>query len=307
MPLNSQPFSQARRSVLESGALHAVLAYTAWGLLPLYWKLFGPVPAIEVLSHRVVWSAVFLVGLMVLQQRLHEVTALLYSPKQLGLLCLTATILACNWGLYIYGVNSDRVVETSLGYYINPLINVLLGVLFLQERLNRTQIVAVALAAVGVIIFIWQIGIIPWIALALAVSFGAYGVLRKSAMIAPMAGLTVETLLITPLAIGSLGYWSTTGAAHWGQSGSMTALLIGCGVITSLPLLWFNTAAKRLRLSTLGFFQYLAPSLQLLLGVFVYHEPFTSTHLLTFGLVWTAIALYVNSSLRNAQGISANK
>lgn len=287
----------ASRSALDSGALYAVLAYTAWGLLPLYWKLFGSIPAIEVLSHRILWSMVFLVGLLLLQRRWQEFTAVWRSPRQLGILLLTATILASNWGLYIYGVNSDRVVETSLGYYINPLVNVLLGVLFLKERLNRAQISAVALAAIGVTIFIWQMGTLPWIALALALSFGTYGLLRKSAAIAPMVGLTIETLLITPVAVGLISYWSMTGTIHWGQ-GSLIALFIGCGVITSLPLLWFNTAAKRLRLSTLGFFQYFAPSLQLLLGVFVYHEPFTLTHLVTFGLVWIAIGLYVKSSLQ---------
>lgn len=220
------------------------------------------------------------------------------SPRHLGILFLTATILAANWGLYIYGVNTNRVVETSLGYYINPLVNVLLGVVFLKERLNRIQVSAVVLATIGVAIFIWQMKTLPWIALVLALSFGAYGLLRKSAAIAPMVGLTVETLLITPIAIGLMSYWSATGTAHWGQSDRITALFIGCGVITSLPLLWFNTAAKRLRLSTLGFFQYLAPSFQLLLGVFLYHEPFTLTHLVTFGLVWSAIGLYASASLR---------
>ncbi|UBF30146.1 EamA family transporter RarD (plasmid) [Kovacikia minuta CCNUW1] len=286
------------RSASNSGALYAVFAYTAWGLLPLYWKLFGSVPAIEVLSHRIVWSALFLVGLLLLQQRLPEFVTVLRSPQQLSFLLLTATILTSNWGLYIYGVNSDRVVETSLGYYINPLVNVLLGVLFLNERLSRMQMSAVALAAIGVAIFIWRLGTIPWIALALALSFGVYGLLRKSAAIAPMVGLTIETLLITPIAIGLMSYWSIVGTTHWGQSDRITALFMGCGVITSLPLLWFNTAAKRLRLSTLGFFQYLAPSLQLLLGVFLYHEPFTLTHFITFGLVWSAIGLYVISSLR---------
>jgi chloramphenicol-sensitive protein RarD len=296
--LNFRPISPASRSILESGALPAVLAYITWGLLPLYWKLFGTTPAIEVLSHRIVWSAVFLVVLLLLQQRTQEFVAVLRSPQKLVLLLMTATILACNWGLYIYGVNSDRVIETSLGYYINPLVNVLLGVLFLKERLNQTQVAAVALAALGVAVFIWKMGTLPWIALTLAFSFGIYGLLRKSAAIAPIVGLATETLLITPLAIGLLGYWAVTGTTHWGGDGMITALFVGCGVITSLPLLWFNTAAKRLRLSTLGFFQYLAPSLQLLLGVLVYHEPFTLTHLITFGLVWSAIGLYMSSSLQ---------
>lgn len=298
MPLNSQPCSPASRPVLQSGAFYAVLAYTAWGLLPLYWKLFGSTPALEVISHRILWSMVFLLGILLAQRRLREIAAVGRSPRQLGILFLTATILAGNWGLYIYGVNTNRVVETSLGYYINPLVNVLLGVAFLKERLNRVQVMAVGLATIGVAVFIWQMQTLPWIALALAFSFGAYGLLRKSAAISPVVGLTVETLLITPIAIGLLGYWSAIGTAHWGESGKMTALFLGCGIITSLPLLWFNTAAKRLQLSTLGFFQYLAPSFQLMLGVFLYREPFTLTHLVTFGLVWSAIALYASSSLK---------
>lgn len=210
---------------------------------------------------------------------------------------LTATLFACNWGLYIYGVNTNRVVETSLGYYINPLVNVLLGFLFLKERLNRFQTVAVGLAAIGVANFIAHVGTVPWIALALAFSFGFYGLLRKLAAIPPIVGLTVETLLITPVAVALMSYWAVSGTTHWGQSGLITVLFIGCGVITSMPLLWFNTAALRLRLSTMGFFQYLAPSFQLLLGVFLYHEPFTPNHTVTFGLVWTALVLYSTSSL----------
>jgi chloramphenicol-sensitive protein RarD len=293
LPLSSQPSSHSS----QSGALYAVLAYTAWGLLPLYWKLFSQIPALEVLSHRIVWSMVFLFGLLLVRRRLGEFADVWRSPRHLGILLLTATILACNWGLYIYSVNTNRIIETSLGYYINPLVNVLLGFLFLKERLNRIQIVAVGLATIGVVNFIWHMGIVPWIALTLAFSFGFYGLLRKWAAIAPMVGLTVETLLITPVAVVAIGYWAVTGTTHWGQNGWLTAELIGCGVVTSMPLLWFNTAAKRLRLSTIGFFQYLSPSLQLLLGVFLYHEPFTPDHIVTFGLVWSAIALYSSSSL----------
>jgi len=281
---------------LQSGALNAVLAYTSWGLLPIYWKLFSQISAVEVLSHRILWSMVFLFGLVLFQRRLQQFRDVWRSPRHLNVLLLTATILACNWGLYIYGVNTNRVVETSLGYYINPLVNVLLGVLFLKERLNRVQTVAVGLAAIGVANFIWHVGTIPWMALALAFSFGFYGLLRKSADIPPLVGLTIETLLITPMAVALMSYWAVTGTTHWGQ-GWVTVLLIGCGVITSMPLLWFNTAALRLRLSTIGFFQYLAPSIQLLLGVFLYHEPFTLNHTVTFGLVWTAIVLYSSSSL----------
>ena len=281
----------------QSGAIYAILAYTSWGLLPLYWKAFGSIPAVEVLCHRMVWSGLFLIGLLLLQHRQTEFAKLLRQPKNLGFLLITALLLSFNWGIYIYGVNTDRVVETSLGYYINPLVSVLLGFLFLKERLNWGQQVAVMLAVLGVGNFIWHLGSVPWIALALAFSFAFYGLLRKVVPVAPMAGLAVETLLITPIALGLIIYWASAGVGHFGSSLAMTLLFIGAGVTTSLPLLWFNNAAKRLRLSTLGFFQYTAPSIQLLLGVFVFQEPFTSVHTVTFGLIWTALLIYSTTSI----------
>jgi chloramphenicol-sensitive protein RarD len=276
--------------VAPSGGLYAVLAYVTWGLLPIYWKLFGQTSAIEVLSHRMIWSMVFLLTLLGLQHRLAELRQL--SPQKVAILLTTALLLTFNWGLYIYGVNSDRVVETSLGYFINPLINVLLGFVFLKERLTWGQKVAVLLASLGVANFIWNFGSVPWIALALAFSFACYGLLRKIVAVSPMVGLAVETLLVTPVALAMVGFWAISGTGHLGTSLSMTLLFIGAGIMTSMPLLWFNNAAKRLRLSTLGFFQYIAPSIQLLLGIFIYREPFTTTHAVTFGLIWLALAIY---------------
>ncbi|HEY9762012.1 MAG TPA: EamA family transporter RarD, partial [Trichocoleus sp.] len=213
------------------------------------------------------------------------------------LLLTTALLLTFNWGLYIYGVNTERVVETSLGYFINPLVSVLLGFLFLKERLTRWQQIAVLLAVVGVANFVWQFGAVPWIALGLAFSFAFYGLLRKIVPVSPLVGLAVETLLITPFAIALVTYWTATGDSHFGTSEEITALFIGAGVATSMPLLWFNNAAKRLQLSTLGFFQYIAPSIQLMLGVFLYREPFTLTHAITFGCIWSALLIYSTTSL----------
>lgn len=291
-----QPDSSSQANV-HTGALYAILAYTSWGLLPVYWKFFAQVPAVEVLSHRILWSLVFLVGLLLVQQRGAEFSQLRHSPKRLGMLLLTASLLSFNWGLYIYAVNADRVVETSLGYFINPLVNVLLGFVFLKERLNSAQKVAVLLASIGVGIFVWQFGAVPWIALALAFSFGLYGLLRKVVAVAPMVGLAVETLLVTPVALAMVGYWAITGVGHLGTDWLITLLFMGAGIVTSFPLLWFNNAAKRLRLSTLGFFQYIAPSLQLILGVFLYHEPFTPVHAVTFGCIWMALLIYSTTSL----------
>lgn len=297
-----KPAAPDWRSEANLGPIYALLAYSTWGLLPVYWKFLGSVSAVEVLSHRMIWSAVFLVAILVVQRRLPDLVALLKSPRQVLVLLLTASLLSFNWGLYIYGVNSDRVVEASLGYYINPLVTVLLGFVFLKERLYRGQQVAVALAVVGVGYFIWQLGTVPWIALALAISFAFYGLLRKVVAVAPLVGLAVETLLITPITLLFVGWLSITGQGHFGASLPITLLFIGAGVATSMPLLWFNNAAKRLKLATLGFFQYLAPSLSLLLGVFVYGEPFTPVHVVTFSCIWVALLLYSVTALRSRPG-----
>ena len=289
--------SQPSPSSVRAGSLYALLAYGAWGLLPIYWKFFQQSSPVEVLCHRMIWSLVFLSGILLVQQRQAEVRALLQSPRSLRLLLATATLLTCNWGLYIYGVNSDRVVETSLGYFINPLVTVLLGFVFLGERLQRGQQIAVGLAAIGVGYFVWQFGAVPWIALGLAFTFAFYGLLRKIIAVAPLVGLAVETFMITPVALALVSYWQVTGVGNFGSTVPLSLLFIGAGVMTSMPLLWFNNAAKRLRLSTLGFFQYMAPSIQLMLGVFLYREPFTPTHLVTFGCIWTALVIYSTTSL----------
>lgn len=280
----------------RAGFLYAVLAYGSWGFFPLYWKLLSQVSAVEILSHRMLWSGVLLLLILAARQQLWEFKKLLSSPQGLSLLG-TAAILAGNWGLYIYGVNSDRILETSLGYYINPLVNVLLGVIILHERLRWVQWVAVAIAALGVSYSILALGQIPWIALGLGTSFALYGLLRKIIPVQPLVGLTVETCLLAPVAIAYIAHLSTQNTSHLGQTPSLTLLLVGCGVVTSLPLLCFNLAAQRLPLSTLGFFQYIAPSLQLLCAVWIYKEPFTLNHALTFGCIWTALALYSISAV----------
>ena len=266
--------------------------------MPIYWKFLGISPALEVLSHRMIWSAVFLLVILLGQRRLPDLVALLRQPRRVSVLFLTASLLSINWGIYIYGVNSNRVVEASLGYYINPLVTVLLGFVFLKERLHPLQRVAVALAAVGVGYFVVQFGTVPWIALGLAVTFAFYGLLRKVVPVAPLVGLAVETLLMTPFTLTWVSYLELTGKGHFGASPPIMLLFMGAGIATSLPLLWFNTAAKRLPLATLGFFQYLAPSIALLLGVLVYGEPFTLTHLITFGCIWMALILYTTTAWR---------
>ncbi|NEQ49696.1 MAG: EamA family transporter RarD [Leptolyngbya sp. SIO3F4] len=286
----------------KTGPLYAFLAYGSWGLLPIYWKFFSSVSPIEVLSHRMIWSLVFLGLILTLQKRLSELRKL--PLRQVIGLLATALLLSINWGLYIYGVNTDRVVETSLGYFINPLVSVLLGFIVLRERLYRGQQIAVVLASIGVGYFIWQFGAVPWIALFLAGTFALYGLLRKMVAVSPMVGLAVETALMTPVGLLMIFYWSATGTGSFGSSPGLTLLFIGAGVATSMPLLWFNNAAKRLSLATLGFCQYMAPSIQLILGVFLYREPFTQTHLISFSLIWTALVIYSYTSLIRSKTVA---
>lgn len=282
----------------KAGIIYAILAYCAWGLFPVYWKFLAQVPAVELVCHRIIWSAVLLLGLLWVQKQQPAFWKLWRSPKLIAALLFTTAILACNWGIYIYGVNTGRIVETSLGYYINPLVSVLLGSVVLKERLNQGQKLAVLIAAIAVGNFVWHFGQVPWIALFLAFSFALYGLCRKVITVSPIVGLTGETLLGIPFAAAWVGYAATTKTGYFGTDWNVTLLLIGCGVVTALPLLWFNNAAKRLRLSTIGFFQYLAPSLQLALGVLLYREPFTTIHAVTFTLIWSAIAVYSFSSVR---------
>ena len=280
------------------GILYAVLAYGIWGLFPIYWKFLGSIPALEILSHRIIWSSVLLLGVLWGYRRGQELIELLSNARQLLPLLASASFLAFNWGLYIYGVNSNRIIETSLGYFINPLVSVLLGVIILRERLNWGQWIAFGLATVGVFYSIFAVGQVPWIALGLAFSFGIYGFLRKIIIVKPLLGLTVETCLLAPVAIAYLAWQNDS---HFGQNGAITMLLIGCGLVTSLPLFCFNSAVQKLRLSTMGFLQYIAPSLQLIIGIWLYQEVFTRNNAIVFGLIWTALTIYSGVSLVNPQ------
>ncbi len=278
------------------GAVYAVLAYASWGIFPIYWKLFGTAPTLEVISHRIVWSLLFLALLAWWRKDGPELRSVLRSPKRLVFLFGTVSLLSANWALFIYGVNSNQVVESSMGYFINPLVNVLLGFFVLKERLSRAQVVACLLAACGVIWFGWHLGKIPWIALGLAATFALYGLLRKIVAVTPIVGLLVETALMLPLAGAAIWWLSAHHTTQFTNSPHLTLIFIGAGIVTSLPLIWFNNAAKLLPLSTLGFFQYLAPTLQLLLGVALYHEPFSLREAIAFLLIWSAIAIYLKSS-----------
>ena len=274
------------------GVFYALLSYGSWGLIPIYWKLLYNASALEILAHRMLWSMVFVFGLLAVQKRLNEILELFKSSKNIWLLLFTSLLLGCNWFVYIYAINTDQVIEASLGYYINPLLNVLMGFIFLRERLNLLQYIALVLAALGVLNFIWDFGSLPWIALSLSFTFALYGLVRKVIPVKPLVGLLIETVLLAPLAIIMISIWMIDGSGSFGKQLETDLLLIGAGVITSLPLLWFVNAAKRLRYTTMGFFQYLSPSLNLLLGIFLYNEPFTLAHIITFSLIWSGLAIF---------------
>ncbi len=281
------------------GVAFALAGFGIWGLAPIYFKAVGHVPSVEVVAHRVVWSVLFLGGLVAIAGRWRELARDLCSAGQLGVLLATTTLLSANWLVFIWAIQNNRLLECSLGYFINPLVNVVLGVMFLGERLNARQIVAVTLASVGVSNLVWDFGAVPWVALVLAFTFGFYGLLRKRLGADARRGLFVETLLMSPVALGYLLWLAAEDAGAFGRLGSSTdLLLVAAGVVTSVPLLLFLEAARRVRLSTLGLMQYLAPTLQFLLAVLVYAEPFTRAHLVTFGCIWAALAIYTSDAIR---------
>lgn len=281
-----------------SGLIAGIACFTTWGLIPIYWKLLGAVPATEILAHRFVWTTIFLSILLSWQRRWPELIANVRSRSAL-IFCLTGGLaIASNWFLFIYSVNTGRVVETALGYFMTPLMNVLFGAVFLRERLTRLQFASVILAALGVLNLTFGYGRFPWIAVSLCVTFGFYGLLRKQSGTAAIPGLFIETILLVPFAVFFLIYLQRSGALMFGRADlSLSILLISTGVVTSIPLFWFGYATRHLRLITLGFLQYLSPIGSFFLGVFLYHEPFTRGHLVTFVLIWLALALFTGEAV----------
>ncbi|MEP6708737.1 MAG: EamA family transporter RarD [Verrucomicrobiota bacterium] len=281
------------RSRETSALIAGVAAFSTWGLIPVYWKLLKAVPASEILAHRFLWTSLFLIGLLTWQQRWAEVKDVVRS-RRATLYCLAAGLaVAINWFFFIFAVNIGRVVETSLGYFMTPLVNVLFGAIFLRERLTRLQITSVLLATAGVLYLTFGYGRFPWIAVTLCTTFGLYGLLRKKSGTAAIPGLFVETLLLVPAAIAYLFILKMNGTLVFDRgSWWLSILLISTGVVTAVPLFWFGYAARYLRLTTLGFLQYLAPTGSFFLGVFLYHEPFTRGHLITFSLIWIALAIF---------------
>lgn len=276
----------------RAGIALAAAAYGFWGIMPVYWRLLSAVPPFQLTVHRVFWCALFLAGLLFVRGRGSRLLALIRDRRLIGTLALTSVLISINWTIYIYCVATDQLVEASLGYYINPLISIALGVIFFRERMSRLRLLAVLVAAAAVAVQAVKLGHIPWIAPALALSFGFYGYFRKRTDVDSVDGLTIETWILFPLTFGLVLFWGARGTgAFAGGTALRDALLILGGPLTAVPLAMFAAGARRIRLSTLGFLQYFSPSITLLIAVFAFGEPFTRTDAITFGCVWAALLL----------------
>lgn len=290
---------------MNPGIAYAACAYIAWGLFPLYFHQMAAVPATQMLAHRIVWSLVFVFGLLALRRQWQWLHPLGRQPKVLAAFAASALLLSTNWLTYIWSVNHGHIVEASLGYFITPLVNVALGYSVLHERPRRLQWAALALAALGVVWLTVQTGHLPWIALLLAATFGSYGLLRKIAVLGPLEGLALETLMLAPVALVALVVWWLQGTASFpAPEWSANLWLISAGPVTAVPLLLFAAGARRLSMTTLGLLQYLGPTLQLALGVWLFHEPFTPARLIGFGLIWAALVAYTADGWRSSRQAS---
>lgn len=303
---SSTPSQPPAAQIAPGGAAFAIAAYTIWGIAPAYFVWVGDAPALEILAHRILWAVPFLVVLLTVSREWPTLLGL--SRRKVLTLMGSGALIATNWGLYIYAVQAERVLETSLGYYLNPLINVALGVVLLAERLRRWQWVAVGLAALGVTNEVFHLGALPWFGLTLALTFAFYGYVRKVAGIGSIAGLMVETLFLAPFAFGYLVWAHSQGisATASGDSVLLGKLALG-GLITVTPLLCFTAAALRMPLSVLGLFQYLAPTLALLLAVFAFGEPFYAHQFVTFGLIWLALAVFTVEGWHSGRAENATR
>lgn len=284
------------------GFAYGIAAYFLWGVLPLYWKALNQISPVEILAHRILWSLVFVMGIIYYQKKFYQLKEI-FKSRSNGIRLIFATILiSINWGVYILAVNTGHVVESSLGYYINPLIVILLGVLILKEKLNLWQILSVVFAGIGVAIMTFKYGRVPWISLTLAITFALYGLIKKTIPVGSTVGLAMETAILSPITLGYIIFRQINGVGALGQVSSITTLLlIGSGVVTALPLLFFAKGTRRLPLSNMGFLQYISPTITLILGIFVFKEKFTFTHLISFSFIWVGLALFTFSQIRGVR------
>lgn len=285
-----------------SGILYAVAAYSLWGILPIYWRLITSVFPIEILSNRIVWAFVFTIAIITVTKQWDELKNISKDKKQILYIFIASILISINWGLYIWAVNSDRIVDASLGYYINPLLAVILGMLIFKEKLNYWTGAALTIATIGVIIKTVQYGKIPWISLGLAISFALYGAIKKSVKSTSIVGLTLETAIVTPIALIYIVSRNIIGLSAFETEGALVILiLIGGGIVTAIPLLLFASGAKILPLSLLGFTQYISPTISLIIGIFMYHEGFTTVDMIAFCFIWAALSIYSFSQISSVK------
>ncbi len=278
---------------MKKGIWYGIAAYAMWGFFPIYWKLLHDVPALQLLGHRIVWSFLLLLAFILLTRQWNDFRAVAFDRRTLGIYSVAGVLLSLNWLIYVWGVNAGFIVETSLGYFINPLLSVLFGVFFLREKLRPMQWLPIIIAAIGVVYLTITYGRLPWIALSLAVSFGLYGLVKKLSPLGSVYGLTLETGIVFPIALIYLMIIQSTGAGEFLNDGrTVDLLLVGAGVVTTIPLLMFASAAKEIPLNMIGVLQYFAPTIQFLIGVFIYKEPFDTTRFIGFGIVWLALIIF---------------
>jgi len=278
---------------MNKGILKGIIAYTLWGVFPIYWKMLHQVPAVQVIGNRIVWSFLLLAGVLLFSHQWTDFRTAAAFPRIIGIYSIAGVLLTINWLVYVWGVNSGFIVETSLGYFINPLVSVLLGILFLHERLRTTQWIPIGIATIGVAYLTVVYGRLPWIALTLALTFGFYGLVKKLAPLGSLHGLTLETGIVFPIALAYLLFVGMNGSGALLQDGpQITLLLICAGPVTTVPLLLFASAAKEIPLAIVGLLQYIAPTLQFLIGVFIYKEPFDRSLLIGFIIIWIALILF---------------
>lgn len=289
------------KTVDRIGVVYAVFAYVVWGFLPIYWKLLDHVPAGQILAHRIIWSFAFMIVILLIVRKwngfIRECKAILQDKKKWMSITLASLVISLNWLTYIWAVNSDHILEASLGYYINPLVSILLAIIVLKEKLTKSQTVSVFLAGLGVLYLTISYGVFPWVSIILAVTFALYGLFKKVVDIPAMYGLTIETLIVTPIALLYLLFLPTN-TFTFQEISSDQLLLIGSGIMTAVPLLLFASGARRIPLAMVGFLQYIAPTFMLLIGIFVYGETFTKEHLIAFSMIWLALVIYLSSVYR---------
>ncbi|OLN22688.1 EamA family transporter [Domibacillus antri] len=290
----------------KTGILFTAGSYIIWGLIPIYWKLIDSVSAYEILANRIIWSFIFMIILLIVMKKLAPLQSVLIEikthPKEALALAAASLLISVNWFVFIWAVNHDHIIETSMGYYINPLMSVLLGVIVLKEALSKAQLVSFLLAATGVLVMTFSYGSFPWVSISLAVSFALYGLAKKMIKMDAAVGLTIETAVVTPLAVLYLVYTSMQGGMSLFSGEVKTDLLLmGGGVLTAIPLLLFGHGAQKIPLYMIGFLQYIAPTMTLLLGVLAYHEPFTSSQMLSFVFIWSALAVFTFAQVRGIQ------